>query len=123
MKNKQDVSRREFIKNSMLAGGAMLLSGVLPVKAATLPYRNAENPAYFENSDDKQIADDELLQGVSDIHLHAAPDSKARLGNELEFARAARPNAASLPQTSVRWECHTRSKVCVAVSWRCSETD
>lgn len=33
---------------------------------------------------------DELLKDVCDIHLHAAPDSKARLGNELEFARAAR---------------------------------
>mgnify|MGYP000485117585 CR=1 FL=1 len=28
MKNKQDLSRREFIRNSMMAGGAMLLSGV-----------------------------------------------------------------------------------------------
>lgn len=110
MKNKQDVSRREFIKNSMLAGGAMLLSGVLPVKAATLPYRNAENPAYFENSDDKQIVDDELLQGVSDIHLHAAPDSKARLGNELEFARAARrAGYKSMLFKSNDFSCHDRA--------------
>ena len=30
MKNKHDLSRLEFIRNSMMAGGAMLLSGVLP---------------------------------------------------------------------------------------------
>ena len=30
MKNKQDLSRRDFIRNSVMAGGAVLLSGVLP---------------------------------------------------------------------------------------------
>lgn len=28
MKSKQDLSHRDFIRNSMMAGGAMLLSGV-----------------------------------------------------------------------------------------------
>lgn len=28
MKSKQDLSRSDFIRNSMMAGGAMLLSGV-----------------------------------------------------------------------------------------------
>lgn len=82
MKNKQDLSRREFIRNSMMAGGAMLLSGVLPTQAQTPIFPATENSGPSET--------DELLRGVSDIHLHAAPDSKDRLGNELEFARAAR---------------------------------
>ena len=81
MKNKQDLSRREFIRNSMMAGGAVLLSGVLPSQAQASLFPVDENADSFET--------DDLLQGVSDIHLHAAPDSKARLGNELEFARAA----------------------------------
>lgn len=80
MKNKQDLSRRDFIRNSVMAGGAVLLSGVLPSHAQTPIFSAAEN------SDSPEA--DELLRGVSDIHLHAAPDSKARLGNELEFTRA-----------------------------------
>ena len=76
MKNKQDLSRRNFIRNSVMAGGAVLLSGVLPSHAQTPIFSAAEN------SDSPEA--DELLRGVSDIHLHAAPDSKARLGNELD---------------------------------------
>ena len=87
MKNKQDLSRRDFIRNSVMAGGAVLLSGVLPSHAQTPIFSAAEN------SDSPEA--DELLRGVSDIHLHAAPDSKARLGNELEFARAAREDRKS----------------------------
>lgn len=81
MKDKQGLSRRDFIRNSMIAGGAMLLSGMLPSKAGI--------PAFTDSEDFNLSGTDELLRGVSDIHLHAAPDSKARLGNELEFARAA----------------------------------
>ncbi len=82
MKDKQGLSRRDFIRGSMMAGGAMFLSGILPSKA--------EIPAFADNEESDLQGTDELLRGVSDIHLHAAPDSKTRLGNELEFARAAR---------------------------------
>lgn len=34
MKNKQDLSRRDFIRNSVMAGGTVLLSGVLPSHGA-----------------------------------------------------------------------------------------
>lgn len=81
MKDKQGLSRRDFIRNSMIAGGAMLLSGILPSKAGI--------PTFTDSEDFNFSGTDELLRGVSDIHLHAAPDSKARLGNELEFARVA----------------------------------
>lgn len=100
MKNKQDLSRREFIRNSMMAGGAMLLSGVLPSQASLFPVD--ENADSFET--------DDLLQGVSDIHLHAAPDSKARLGNELEFARAAhKVGYKSMLFKSNDFSCHDRA--------------
>lgn len=108
MKTKHDVSRRDFIKGSVMAGGAMLLSGVLPVKAETLSSLAAEN---MENAEgDSQMPEDELLKGVSDIHLHAAPDSKARLGNELVFARAARKAGyKSMLFKSNDFSCHDRA--------------
>lgn len=86
MGNKKGLSRRDFIRSGVMAGGAMLLSGVPGVSVA------ATMPRLFEGKDGEEEAHtaDELLKGVSDIHLHAAPDSKARLGNELEFARDAR---------------------------------
>ena len=47
MKNKQDLSRRDFIRNSVMAGGAVLLSGVLPSHAQTpifpLPFIRKES--------------------------------------------------------------------------------
>ena len=43
MKNKQDLSRRDFIRNSVMAGGAVLLSGVLPSHAQTPIFSAAEN--------------------------------------------------------------------------------
>ena len=102
MKNKQDLSRRDFIRNSVMAGGAVLLSGVLPSHAQTPIFSAAEN------SDSPEA--DELLRGVSDIHLHAAPDSKARLGNELEFARAARDAGyKSMLFKSNDFSCHDRA--------------
>lgn len=108
MKTKSDVSRRDFIKGSVMAGGAMLISGVLPVKAETLSSLAVEN---IENvGGDRQMPADELLKGVSDIHLHAAPDSKARLGNELEFARAARKSGyKSMLFKSNDFSCHDRA--------------
>lgn len=48
MKNKHDLSRREFIRNSMMAGGAMLLSGVLPSQAQTSLFPVDENSDSFE---------------------------------------------------------------------------
>lgn len=102
MRNKRDMSRRKFIRNSMLAGGAMLLSGVLPSSAQIPAIPATENPVLPEA--------DELLRSVSDIHLHAAPDSKARLGNELEFARAARDAGyKSMLFKSNDFSCHDRA--------------
>lgn len=102
MKNKQDLSRREFIRNSMMAGGAMLLSGVLPSQAQVSLFPIDESADSFDT--------DGLLQGVSDIHLHAAPDSKARLGNELEFARTAhKAGYQSMLFKSNDFSCHDRA--------------
>ena len=48
MKNKQDLSRRDFIRNSVMAGGAVLLSGVLPSHAQTPIF--AFNASVCENA-------------------------------------------------------------------------
>lgn len=86
MGNRQSMSRRAFLRDSMMVGGAMLLSNMLPATA-----RAVEPVTVNEEAKDREMSvADDLLKGVCDIHLHAVPDSKARLGDELEFARAAR---------------------------------
>ena len=53
---------------------------------------------------------DDMLKGICDIHLHAAPDSKARLKNELEFTQDAK-NAGykALLFKSNDFSCHDRA--------------
>lgn len=98
-----ELSRRGFIKRSILAGGALFLSGRLPVSATNF---SVEKTKDMEDG----FTADTLLAGVSDIHLHAAPDSKARLGNELEFARAARDAGyKSMLFKSNDFSCHDRA--------------
>lgn len=105
MSYKHDSSRRDFIKQSVVAGGAMLLSGVLPARAGMASFLSPEH----SNGEDLPEAD-EVLKGICDIHLHAAPDSKARLGNELEFARAAqKAGYKSMLFKSNDFSCHDRA--------------
>lgn len=52
---------------------------------------------------------DEILKGVSDIHVHAAPDVKARAIDELSFAREAqKAGYRSVMFKSNEWSCHDR---------------
>ena len=54
------------------------------------------------------VADD-MLKGVSDIHVHAAPDVKARAIDELSFAREAKKvGYRSVMFKSNEWSCHDR---------------
>lgn len=101
MERKQGISRRTFLRESMVAGGAMLLAGSMPLGATIR-----------ESADNEEVAPevDALLRGVCDIHLHAAPDSKARLGNELEFARAAKAAGyKAMLFKSNDFSCHDRA--------------
>lgn len=98
------MERRKFIKNALLTGGAIAMSGIIPepIKAAQ-PYGLAE--------EDKNVAD-ELLKGVSDIHIHALPDSKDRSISELSFARQAREAGyRSVMYKSNDFSCHDRAFV------------
>lgn len=88
-----------------MTGGAMLLSGVLPAHASMSSLLSSEH----SNRDDLPEAD-EVLKGVCDIHLHAAPDSKVRLGNELEFARSAqKAGYKAMLFKSNDFSCHDRA--------------
>lgn len=90
-------TRRGFIKAAGIVGGAALMAG-----AAGKPSAHA---APLENS----AVQDEMLKGVSDIHVHAAPDVKARAIDELSFAREAqKAGYRSVMFKSNEWSCHDR---------------
>lgn len=93
-----DLSRRNFIKAAGVAGGAALLSG-----AVGLDHSLAATNEQTKTSDS-------VLAGVSDIHVHAAPDVGPRLINELSFATDAK-NAGyrAVMFKSNEWSCHDRA--------------
>ena len=80
MKTDNKMSRRDFIKTSVEAGGALLASTVVPSQAMNL---------LQEQKNDNKFANDGLLQGVCDIHLHAMPDSRERSVDEYGFMKDA----------------------------------
>lgn len=80
MKTNNKISRRDFIKTSVVAGGALLASTVVPSQAMNL---------LQEQKNDNKFANDGLLQGVCDIHLHAMPDSRERSVDEYGFMKDA----------------------------------
>ena len=55
-----------------MAGGAMLITGILP---ATVRTTESGIIAEKTGKQDAPVIDD-ILKDVCDIHLHAAPDSK-----------------------------------------------
>ena len=60
MNTDNKISRRAFIKTSALTGGALPASTTIPGQAMNL---------LQEQKNYKTFANDELLQGVCDIHL------------------------------------------------------
>ena len=55
------ISRRDFIRTSVVTGGALLASTAIPGQAMNL---------LQEQENDNKFANDGLLKGVCDIHLH-----------------------------------------------------
>lgn len=104
MEKKHDESRRKFIRNTLLTGGGTLLSSVFPFE---LQAGNVTGTIGDENISEET---DVLLKEVSDIHLHCAPDSKARLTDELTFVREAkRAGYKYLMFKSNDFSCHDRA--------------
>lgn len=81
MAENSKITRRSFLRNSALVGGSLMLSGNI-FGSVYSAFSSREQKEHMSMAD-------ELLKGVSDIHVHAAPDSKARLIDELSFARDA----------------------------------
>lgn len=74
------ISRRNFIKTSVMTGGALLTSSAIPGPAMK---------RLQEQKDESKFAGDELLKGVCDIHLHCRPDSRERSVDEYGFTKEA----------------------------------
>ena len=61
---KETMTRRNFIRTSAMAGGALLVQGSIPAMKHSGRQEAAAGPS-----------NDGLLDGVCDIHLHCRPDS------------------------------------------------
>ncbi len=90
---KNNISRRHFIKTATLAaGGAVLMTTTV------------------SDGDAFAISSENILAGVSDIHIHAAPDSRPRSITELGFAREAQQAGyRAVMYKSNDWSCHDRA--------------
>jgi hypothetical protein len=80
-----DLSRRSFIKAAGIAGGVALAGKFLSASDA-----------------DAAMLDDPILNGVSDIHMHCAPDVTARMLDEITMARTLK----QFGYKSVMFKCH-----------------
>lgn len=74
------ISRRDFIKTSVVTGGTLLASTTMAGQAMNLLQEQQSNP---------QSTADKLLHGVCDIHLHCLPDSRERSVDEYGFMKDA----------------------------------
>lgn len=80
MNDKTRVSRRDFIKTSVMTGGALLISTALPGQTGDLLQERKAAGRYAASG---------LLKGVCDIHLHCRPDSRERSVDEYGFVQDA----------------------------------
>lgn len=98
----QKISRRDFVKTSVVAGGALLASTVMPGQAMNLPPQGQEGNPKF--------TDDGLVKGVCDIHLHLRPDSRKRSADEYGFMQdAMRAGYRAVMFKSNDFSCHDRA--------------
>lgn len=102
MNNNQPITRRGFLKTAVATGGAMALTSLLPA--------GATQRLFPKDKIGNDISPDELLQGVCDIHLHAAPDSRERSVNEWDFTfDAKRVGYRAIMFKSNDFSCHDRA--------------
>lgn len=96
------ISRRGFIKSSVIAGSVWLAQAAIPSQASVLsPYPQKE---------EGRFAEDDLLKGVCDIHLHCLPDSRDRSVNEYGFMRdAMKAGYRAVMFKSNDFSCHDRA--------------
>lgn len=78
METNGKINRRGFIKASVVAGGALFAPMTISGRAMNL---------LQEQKNDAEVANDNLLKGVCDIHLHCRPDSRERSVDEYNFTK------------------------------------
>lgn len=95
----ETMTRREFLKGAAaVAGSAVLMNGF------NLPKAQAAG------ADEELPPRDPLLEGVCDIHLHLAPDVKARCTDEYNFARRAKAAGyRAVMYKANEWSCYDRA--------------
>ena len=95
--------RRDFIKTSVMTGGAWLASTAIQGQTKNL---------LREQKDGIEFTSDGLLKGVCDIHLHCRPDSRERSVDEYSFMK----NAMAAGYRAVMFKsndfsCHDRAYI------------
>lgn len=97
------ISRRNFIKTSVVTGGALLASTAIPGQAINL---------LQDQNDDSKLTNDGILKGVCDIHLHCRPDSRERSVDEYSFMKDAMiAGYRAVMFKSNDFSCHDRAYV------------
>lgn len=103
MDEKNNMSRKTFLKGSLLAGGSLMLSGILPADAGNLFMTD-------HITDDEWKETGTILKGICDIHIHAAPDSRMRSVDEWHFAQdAQKAGYRAVMYKSNDFSCHDRA--------------
>jgi Family of unknown function (DUF6282) len=98
MIDKLSWTRRDFMKAAGVAGAVPIMSGAISIHdgQAAVPRDS--------------VAADVTLEGVSDLHIHANPDSRERAISELDFARQAQQAGyRSVMFKSNDFSCHDRA--------------
>lgn len=97
------MDRRNFIKTTAAAGGALIASAAVPARAIDMMARQ-------DSPQDNAKKADPMLSGVCDIHLHARPDSRERSVDELGFMRdAMQAGYRAVMFKSNDFSCHDRA--------------
>ncbi len=104
MNSGEKINRRKFIKNSVLAGGAIIASNSIPAKAMSIIDVHSKDSV----SGVKKY--DSLLKNVCDIHIHAKPDSRERSIDEYRFMKdAIKAGYRAVMFKSNDFSCHDRA--------------
>ena len=103
MNTDNQMNRRDFIKTSVVTGGALLASTAIPGRAMNL-LQDQKNGFWFTN--------DDLLEGVCDIHLHCHPVSRERSVDEYGFMKdAMAAGYRAVMFKSNDFSCHDRAYI------------
>lgn len=92
--------RRTFLKGSLLAGGSFMLSGIFSSMAGS----------HMMHEHTGSNEPDRMLEGICDLHIHAAPDSRMRSVDEWHLARdAQKAGYRAVMYKSNDFSCHDRA--------------